>query len=96
LVVCLEEEKLEVQRRPYTLESGAAAILVRQQWQTIVILRKARTGKAVAASNGLVGGSPPECQASQQFDSGKSTEYVIGSKPGEAVETWLRPYVEIP
>lgn len=96
LVACLAPERVEIERCPYTLKNGDVATLVRLQWQTIVTLREAQTGKIVAVSDNLMGGAPPECQKSQQFEDGKLTEYVIGTKPEEVIETWLKPYVEIP
>jgi hypothetical protein len=96
LVACLAPERVEIERCPYTSTNGDVASLVRLQWQATVTLREAQTGKIVAVSDNLMGGAPPECQKSQQFEDGKLTEYVIGTEPEEAIETWLKPYVEIP
>jgi hypothetical protein len=95
LVACLEEEQVEIERCPYTLKSGDSATLVRLQWQTVVTLREAQTGKIVA-SNAIVGEPPRECQVSEQFEAGKLTEYIIGAKPEAEIEAWLEPYIDIP
>jgi hypothetical protein len=92
LAACLEEERIEIEQCPYTLENGAAATLVRLQWETVVTLREARTGKVIAVSDSFISEPPPACPESHQFEDGKLTTYV-GARPEEAVEAWLKPYV---
>ena len=96
LVACLEEEQVEIERCPYTLQNGDSAVLVRLQWQTVVTLREARTGRVVAASETIPGEPPRACQESEQFTEGDLTEFISGERPEGGVEAWLEPYVEIP
>ncbi len=96
LVACLEEEQVEIERCPYTLQNGDSAVLVRLQWRTVVTLREARTGKVVAASETIAGEPPRACQESEQFTEGDLTEFISGERPEGGVEAWLEPYVEIP
>jgi len=94
LVACLEEEQVEIERCPYTLQSGDSATLVRLQWQTTVTLREAQTGKVVT-SDTIGGELPRACQESEQFKEGDLTAFLSGDRPEEQVNDWLKPYVEI-
>ena len=93
LVACIVEDQVERQRCSYTLEDGRKGTVVRVQYRVSVTLRAAQTGAIIATNEGLMGGPPPECQDTEQFQANRLTRYIGGSRPNEAIDEWLRTYV---
>jgi len=96
LVACIVEEDVELEQCSYELDTGSRGVLIRIQRQIVVTLRDAKTGGVVATSDLMMGDLPRECQVSEEFKAGELTQYVAGTRPGDAVDEWLKPYVEVP
>ena len=97
LVACITERNAEIEQCSYEISgSKDSAVLIRTQSKALVTLREAQTGAVVATSDELTGGLPRECQDSEQFQDGESTQYVTGTSPDDLINEWLKPFVETP
>lgn len=93
LVACIVEDQVELQHCSYEVENGRKGTIIRVQYKAAVTLRAAQSGDVVAADE-FTGGIPEECPVTTQFKDTKLTRYLGGTRPNEAIEEWLRTYVE--
>ncbi len=93
LVACVHAETVAIETCEYRLESGANAVLQRNQWVSRVVLHDAQNGAVI--DEGVIEGSlPRECQDSESFSGGLTTQVVTGDQPSvEAIAEWLTPRV---
>lgn len=95
LVVCVDqEENTLIEECPYTFEDGSgSAVLSRYATEVTFRLVEAQTGREIATDTLL--GMPRECRDTEEFVEGSEGTSVYG-QVYEDLESWLRPYVEIP
>jgi len=94
LVACIVEQEVELQRCPYDLEDGRKSTIIRVQYQAVVTLRAAQSGAIIATSEVMTGGLPRECEKHEEFKATELTRYRGGARPNEAIDAWLKAYVE--
>ncbi len=93
LVACVHAETIAIETCDYTLESGASAVLQRNQWVSRVVLHDAQNG-AIIDEGTIAGSLPRECRDSESFSGGLTTQVVTGEQPSvEAIAEWLAPRV---
>ena len=96
LVACIVEERVVMDECPYELENGKRAVLIRQQRQVVATLREAQTGEVVATSETLIGGDARKCGRTETFKGGALENYAVGARPDDALDEWVKPYVQAP
>ncbi len=93
MVACVHAERVVVEECQYTLDSGVAGVLRREQWLARIVLHDAHTGDVIEQET-LSGESPRECQDSETFTEGASTLQVEGKQvTPKAIAEWLESRV---